>query len=90
MDVILQYTSKDQYQKFSEQMSQLTYTNNQSLYDAVHSMKQTLQKQLIVDISLTCEMIKRNKIEVTWIEQERQDGDVLTKAVASSIELLNF
>ena len=49
-------------------MSQLTYTNNQSLYDAVHSMKQTLQKRLIVDISLTCEMIKRNKIEVTWIE----------------------
>ena len=71
------------------QLDIITYTNNQSLYDAVHSMKQTLQKRLIVDISLICEMIKRNKIEVTWIEQERQDGDVLTKAVVSSSELLN-
>ena len=51
------------------QLDIITYTNNQSLYDAVHSMKQTLQqKRLIVDISLICEMIKRNKIEVTWIE----------------------
>ena len=50
------------------QLDIITYTNNQSLYDAVHSMKQTLQKWLIVDISLICEMIKRNKIEVTWIE----------------------
>ena len=71
------------------QLDIITYTNNQSLYDAVHSMKQTLQKRLIVDISLICEMIKRNKIEVTWIEQERQDGDALTKAVVSSSELLN-
>ena len=34
-------------------------------------------------------MIKRNEIEVTWIEKERQISDVLTKAGVSSSELLN-
>ena len=32
-------------------------------------------------------MIEKNKIEVTWIEKERQISDVLTKAGVSSSEL---
>ena len=60
----------------------LRYKDYQSLYDAVHSMKQTFQEGLLVD------MIERNEIEVTWIEKERQISDVLTKAGVSSRELL--
>ena len=30
------------------QLDMITYTDNQSLYDAVHSMKQTLKKHLIL------------------------------------------
>ena len=33
------------------QLDIVTCTDNQSLYDAVHSMKQTLKKRLIVDKS---------------------------------------
>ena len=33
------------------QLNIIAYTDNQSLYDAVHSMKQTFEKRLIVDIS---------------------------------------
>ena len=66
----------------------LRYKDYQSLYDAVHSMKQTFQEGLLVDISSIREMIERNEMEVTWIEKERQISDVLTKAGVSSRELL--
>ena len=59
------------------------------LCDAVHSIKQTLQKRLTVDISSIWGMIERNEIEVTWIEKERQIFDVFTKAGVSFNELLN-
>ena len=65
------------------------YTDNQSLYDATHTMKQTLEKRLLVDISSICEMIERNEVQVTWISKEKQLSDILTKAGVSSKELLN-
>ena len=52
-------------------------------------MKQTLEKHLIVDISLIRKMIERNEIEIKWVEKERQISDVLTKPGVSSSELLN-
>ena len=52
-------------------------------------MKETLEKRLIVDISSIREMIKRNEIEVTWIEKERQIGDVYKTTGVSSSELPN-
>ena len=42
------------------QLDIITYTDNQNLYDAVNSMKQTLEKRVIVDISSIREMTKRN------------------------------
>ena len=43
-------------------------------------MKQTLEKRLIVDISLIRKMIERNEMQIS---------DVLTKPGVSSSELLN-
>ena len=68
----------------------LAYTDNQSLYDAAHSMKQTLEKRLLVDISSIREMIERNEIKVTWIGKEKQLSDILTKAGVSSKGLLSI
>ena len=68
----------------------VAYTDNQSLYDAAHSMKQTLEKRLLVDISSIREMIERNEIKVTWIGKEKQLSDILTKAGVSSKELLSI
>ena len=45
-------------------LSITAYTNNQSLYDTVHSMKQTLENHLLVDISAILEMVERNEITV--------------------------
>ena len=73
-------------------LSITTYTDNQSLYEAVHSMKKTLEKHLLVDISATREMVERNEIKVTWINKEKQLSDVLTKSGApsnSTLQTLN-
>ena len=43
------------------------YTDNQSLYDAVNSMKQTSEKRLLLDISTLREMVERNEVKITWI-----------------------
>ena len=40
-------------------LSITTYTDNQSLYEAVHSVKKTLEKRLLVDISATREMVEK-------------------------------
>ena len=41
------------------------YTDYQSLYDTAHTMKQTLEKRLLVDILLIGEMIEQNEIQIT-------------------------
>ena len=52
-------------------------------------MKPTLEKGLIVDTSSIRKIIEREKIEITWIEKDRQISDVLTKAGVSYNNLLN-
>ena len=72
-------------------LSITVYTDNRSLYDAVHSMKQTLEKRLLVDISAMPEMIERNEITVTWINREKQMSDVLAESgVPLNIMLQTF
>ena len=61
----------------------IAYTDNWSIYDAVHTLKQTLEKRLPVDISPIREMVKRNEINITWIEKTKEISDILTKAWAS-------
>ena len=69
-----------------KQLNIIAYTDNdnQSLYDAVHTLKQTLEKRLLVDISAIREMVEKDEINITWIEKTKQIGDILTKAEASS------
>ena len=69
-------------------LSITVYTDKQSLYDAVHSPKQTLEKRLLIDISSIWEMVERNEITVTWISKEKQLSDVLTKSGAPSNTML--
>ena len=65
-------------------------TDNQSLFDTIHSTKQTSEKCLIVDISAVREMSDRNELSVTWIKKEKQLSDVLTKYGASNRLLLDI
>ena len=58
-------------------------------YDAAHSMKQTLEKRLLVDITAIKEMVERNEINITWIEKEKQLGDILTKSGVVSYKILS-
>ena len=67
-----------------KQLNIIAYTDNQSLYDAAHTLKQTLEKRLLVDISAITEMVEKDEINITWIEKTKQIGDILTKAEASS------
>ena len=66
-----------------KQLNIIAYTDSQSLYNAAHILNQTLEKQLLVDISAIGEMDERNKINTTWIEKTKQISDILTKAQAS-------
>ena len=88
MDVMLQYTSIISIRNSTSRWVPIKH-HSVYRYDAVHSMKETLKKGLIADISSIREMIERNEIKVTRIEKERQISDVLTKVGMSSNEFLN-
>lgn len=66
-----------------------TYTDYQYLYDAAHTMKQMLEKRLLVDISSMQEMIQQNEIHTTQINKEKQLSDILTNLGVPSEDLLN-
>ena len=55
-----------------KQLNIIAYTDNQSLKDAAHTLKQTLEKSLLDDISAIREMIERTEINITWIEKTKQ------------------
>ena len=61
----------------------IAYTNNQSLYNAADTSKQSLEKQLLVDISAIREVVEKNEINITWIKKTKQIADILTKAGGS-------
>ena len=64
---------------------------NQSLYDSAHTLKQTLEKRLLVDISVIREMVEKNEINITWMEKTKQICDILTKAgVSPSVMCIIF
>ena len=56
----------------------------------MHSTKQTLEKQLIVDISSRRKMVDRNEVQIVWTEKDKQMSDVLTKAGALQKLLLEI
>ena len=53
----------------------IAYTDNRSFYDA---------ERLLVDIVAVIEIVERNEINITWIEKEKQIGDILKKSGAPS------
>ena len=55
-----------------KQLNIIAYKDNQSLYDAAHTLKQTLEKQLLVDISAIRKMVEKNKINIAWIQKSKQ------------------
>ena len=55
----------------------------------MHSTKQTLEKRLILGISLR-EIVKRNEFQIVWTEKDKQISDVLTKAGAPQKLLLEI
>ena len=59
-------------------LSITAYTDNQSLYDAVHSMKQTLEKHLVVDIHFYT-LIYISLPYKKWLKEMRSESHGLTK-----------
>ena len=65
-------------------------TDSKSLYDALHSKKNVLEKYLRIDIALLKEFIVNRFItKIHYVPCQNQLANVLTKKGASSKELLN-
>ena len=52
-----------------KQLQTIAYTDSQSLYDAAHTLKQTLEMRLLVDITAIGKMVEKNEINITWIDK---------------------
>jgi len=64
------------------------FTDNQSLFDAVHTTHLIADRQLRVHMSSIREMQNNNEIELAWISKDDQMADVLTKKGASQMQLM--
>ena len=65
-------------------------TDNQSLCDSISSKKFVSEKRLRIDISATKEALNNGDIDtVTWVTNDKQFADCLTKAGASPFKLLD-
>ena len=65
------------------------YTDNKSLFDAVHTTSAMLDKRMRVDIASLREMNENNEVSFFWIEKNLQLADALTKKGASKKKLLD-
>ena len=64
-------------------------TDNKSLWQNIHSSKQSSDERLQIDISIMREMLETNEVaKVEWVPTEQQLADCLTKKGASSRKLL--
>ena len=65
------------------------YVDNKSLVEALHSTKSVEDKHLRIDVAVLRDMMQRKDIsEVSWIQAAKQLANPLTKAGASTRELL--
>ena len=64
------------------------YTDSRSLFETVGTTKLISDKRLRVEISAIRQMVDRGEITIHWVNKERQLSDVLTKAGASHIPLM--
>ena len=60
------------------------FTDNQSLFDTVHSTNSIINKRLRVDMAILREMVHKKEVLIKWIETKDQLADALTKKGASS------
>ncbi|KAJ8029373.1 hypothetical protein HOLleu_28751 [Holothuria leucospilota] len=66
-------------------------TNNQSLFENLHSTNLVCEKQLMTDISGIKELLQSKQVEsVGWSPTKTQPADCLTKKGASSLPLLQM
>ena len=83
---------------FSHMMSELLMTprplvkccvDNRSLVDALYSTKAVEDKHLRIDVAVLRDMINRGDLsEVSWVQSSRQLANALTKAGASTTQLV--
>ena len=63
-------------------------TDNQSLYNTVHTSHLVDDKRLRVELSSIRQLVEKNELKVQWTEHQNQLSDVLTKKGASNSGLL--
>ena len=64
------------------------FTDNQSLFDTVHSTNSITDKRLHVDMAILQEMVHKKEVLIKWVETKDQLADALTKKGASSTRLM--
>ena len=65
------------------------YTDNKSLYDALHTTNLVNDKRLRVDIAALREMREKENVKFSWVNAGHQLADVLTKRGASKKEIMD-
>ena len=60
------------------------FTDNQSLFDTVHSINSIIDKRLRVDMTILREMIHKKEVLIKWVETKDQLADALTEKGTSS------
>ena len=66
-------------------------TDNSSLFDAVHSTTQILDKRLRIEISILREMLNKSELKsIRWISTDSQIADSLTKKGVPSFKILGY
>ena len=55
------------------------FTDNQSLFDTVHSTNSIIDKRLRVDMDILREMVHKKEVLIKWVETKDQLADALTK-----------
>ena len=68
----------------------LCRTDSQSITDHLQTTHVITDSRLRVDVARLREMVELNEIDIQWIPKEKQLADPMTKAGASSVELLNI
>ena len=69
--------------KYQKQTNITILTDNQSHFETLKTTKATLDCHLRLEISVLREMCKNDEISITWISNENQLTDPLTKKATS-------
>ena len=73
-----------------EQIPTFALTDNKSPYKVLNSLAAMSNLLFQVEIALIRQMIKREQINLKWVERNKQLGNCLTKKGASLARLINI